>query len=263
MIRFPMHLSSTDESNVILHGVPYKKHVILADVNYPTKLSIDRHQNNVVFCINADEFSDQSFHSVILNLERGLPFVVPGIRNGFASAVDHTNGSVYLGGSDGIYVYNHETKTIDRPALVSGIDIFDMFFQKYLYFVDTATQSLHILKDGKQMKVSNLDEHLIHHFVVDEKGNLYFVDPRGLYILKRGKHRAILLDDTTLHYRGVTLDKHGAPHFIAQDGIYEINRETGQIEKKLSLEKGFGLAFDKNNNIVYSLERELIRLIRC
>lgn len=255
--------SSSKEDNIVtIRGEMYKKQVILADANLPYKFTIDRYRNNLFFCINADQFSDQSFHSVILNLHKGSAAIVPGIRNGFASAVDQTTGSVYLGGSDGIFSYNYHTNNIDRPALVSETDIFDMCFQKYLYFVDTATQSLQVIKNGKQKNVPNLEGHLLQYFVVDEDRNLYFVDATGLYVLKSGKDRAVLLDDRVLQYRGATLDMHGAPHFIAHDGIYEIDGETGQPEIILSVEKGLGLAFDKNNNIVYSDERAVITLIR-
>lgn len=255
--------NSKKENIVTIHGVSFRKHVILADANLPYKFTIDRNRNNLLFCINADEFSDQSFHSVILNLDRGSAAIVPGIRNGFASAVDQATGNVYLGGSDGIFSYNYHTNNIDKPALISGIDVFDMFFQKYLYFVDTATQSLQVFKHGIREIIPNLEGRLIHHFVIDEDCNLYFVDPTGLYVMKNGKGRALLLDDRILHYRGATLDVHGAPHFIAQDGIYEIDTATGHPELILSVDKGFGLAFDKNNNFVYSDERAVITLIRC
>lgn len=256
--------SKTKEDNIVtVGGVIYKKQVILADANLPYKFTMDRNRNNLLFCINADEFSDQSFHSVILNLDKGSVAIVPGIRNGFASAVDQTTGNVYLGGSDGVFSYNYYTNNIDKPALIAGIDVFDMFYQKHLYIVDTATQSLKVFKYGKQMIVPNLEGHLIHHFVVDIDGNVYFVDPTGLYVMKNGTDRAILLDDRVLQYRGATLDINGVPHFIAQDGIYKVNGVTEEPERILAIDKGFGLAFDKNNNIVYGDERAVITLNRC
>ncbi|XP_049874476.1 ommochrome-binding protein-like [Pectinophora gossypiella] len=151
---------------VLVRGKPYRKRVILADANIPYKLSVDRCTNNLFFCINADEFSDQSFHSAVLNLETEATSIIPGIRNGFASAVDQNTSSVFLGGSDGIYLYNYTINDVMKPALINGIDIFDMYFHKELYFVDTASQNLFILKDGKKNLIPEAKGCLIHHFAI-------------------------------------------------------------------------------------------------
>lgn len=245
---------------VEIRGVPYRKHVILADVNIPYKFSLDRRRNILFFCMNADEFSDQSFHSVVLNLETEIPIVVPGIRNGFASAVDQTSGQVFLGGSYGIFPYNYSTNDIDKPALIEGIDIFDMYHNKDLYFVDTSTQTLHVWKKGKDTIVPQTRDQLIHHFVVYHEG-LFFVNPNGLFFIRNGSNTATSVDDGDIHYRGATVDTNGAPHFIAHDGIYAINEQSKRPEKILPIENGYGLSFDAKNNIVYGNERSVIKLI--
>ncbi|RVE41684.1 hypothetical protein evm_013672 [Chilo suppressalis] len=174
----------------------FTQKIILADVNIPYKFSLDRSRDNLFFCINADEFSEQSFHSVILELNDGSTAIVPGIRNGFASAIDQTTGSVYLGGSD-----------------------------------DTATQHLHVYKNNKVAIIPELKEHEILHFAIDADNNIIFVNTAGLYILHK-----------------------------AQDGIYKIG-DNKKLVNTLLLENGYGLAFDKDNNIVYSNERTVNMLI--
>lgn len=241
-------------------GKRYRKHVILADVNIPYKFTINRNQNCLFFCINADDFSEQSFHSVMLDLRTGSATVIPSIRNGFASAADQTTGTVYIGGSDGIYLYNFDTKDINKSALVSGVDIFDMHFQNELYYVDTANQNLYVYKNNQSIIVPELKNHQIQHFIIDKQDNVMFVNSTGLFILVKGSKSATLYDDRHINFRGGTLDTFGVPHFIAQDGIYSINKNK-ELVKTLVLENGYGLAFDKDNNIIYSDERTVNKLI--
>lgn len=241
-------------------GKLHKKHVVLADVNIPYKFSLNRSKDCLFFCINADDFSEHSFHSVVLDLKSRLATIIPGVRNGFASAVDQTTGAVYLGGSDGIYQYNFHTKDVNRLPLISGVDIFDMYFHNYLYFVDTANQNIHVLKNNLPILIPELKDYQIQHFVVDAQENVIFVNSTGLFILMKGSKLATLYDDRSINFRGATTDMQGVPHFIAQDGIYSID-ENKELVKIITLDNGYGLAFDKDNNIIYSDERTVNKLI--
>ncbi|XP_045766253.1 ommochrome-binding protein-like [Maniola jurtina] len=242
----------------------YKKQVVLADVNIPYKFSIDRNRNKLFFCINADEFSDQSFHNVILDLNTASVEVVPNIRNGFASAVDQNTGSVYLGGSDGIYKYSYQTHDIEKPALVRGVDIFDMHFKDDLYFVDTTNLDLHVLRNNQQSIVPSVEEYGIHHCAIDGNDNLILANPTGLFLMPKGAKSPIRLsgNDNIENIRGITTDVHGEPYLIAQNGIYSIDHVNKQVEMILPLENGYALAFDKDNNIIFSDERSVVKLIQ-
>ncbi|KAH9637185.1 hypothetical protein HF086_016207 [Spodoptera exigua] len=256
-------ITDTKDFNVVISGMPHKKNVILADVNIPYKFSIDRQKNNLFFCINADEFSDQSFQSVALDLDTGLASIVPGIRNGFASAVDQTSGDVFLGGSDGIFKYNYSTSDIDKPGLVNRTDIFDMYFHNNLFFVDTAKQNLYEYKDNTKILVPEVKENLIQHFVIDVNSDLYFVNPTGLFVLAKGSKLPVLVHGNDISIRGATTDVFGTPYFIAHDGIYCVNKISRELSLVLPINNGYGLAFDKSNNIIYSDERSVNILTPC
>ncbi|XP_022830298.1 ommochrome-binding protein-like [Spodoptera litura] len=248
---------------VVISGVPHKRNVILADANIPYKFSIDRKKNTLFFCINADEFSDQSFQSVALNLDTGLASIVPGIRNGYASAVNQTSGEVYLGGSDGIFKYNYSTSDIDKPALVNRTDIFDMYFHNNLFFVDTAKQNLYEYKDTTKLLVPEVKENLIQHFVIDGKSDLYFINPTGLFVLVKGSKSPVIVHGNDISIRGATTDAFGTPYFIAHNGIYSINKINKQLSLVLPVNNGYAVAFDKSNNIIYSDERSVNILSPC
>lgn len=253
-------ITDSDCIGIFINGKPKKKHVILADVNVPYKLTIDRNKNTLFFCINADEFSDQTFQSVVLNLDTGFANIVPGMRNGFASAVDQVNGDVYLGGSDGIYKYNYSTNDIDKSALIHRLDIFDMFFKEKLYFVDTAKQNLYVYKDKGKCVVPGARQHLIQHFVIDANRDLYFVNATGLFVLGNGCKSPMLINGTDISIRGATTDAFGTPYFVARDGIYGIDKEMNELVMLFAVDDAYGLAFDANNNIVYSDARTVNRL---
>ncbi|XP_041987088.1 ommochrome-binding protein-like [Aricia agestis] len=239
---------------------PHEKHILLADVNIPYKFTLDRSRNSLIFCINADEFSDQSFQSVVLDLNSNAVRIVPGIRNGFASAVDHRTGRVYLGGSDGIYKYDYDTGDVDRPPIVRGVDVFDMFYANDLYYVDTTNLDLHILKDNRDTIVKTVEDYGINHFAVDDRGNLIFANAAGLYMLKSKSKVPERFDADLNMVRGVTMDVHGTPYVIAQNGAYSIDVKSKVVTKSLNLHNGYALAFDRDNNIVYGEDRSVVKL---
>lgn len=246
----------------VIKGSAYNKHIILADANVPSKLSIDRLSNTLFFCINADEFSDQSFHLVVLDLNTGLNAIIPGIQNGFASAVE-PEGAVYLGGSNGIFEFNYRTFDVYGTAILKGVDIFDMYFHKYLYFVETATQNLFVWKNGGKTSIKELEGYGIQHFLVNNFEDILFVNSSGVYMLRKGTKLPITFGgaSTTAHFRGMTADINGLPYLIAQDGIYTIDMTQRHVVKTIPMENIFGLAFDKDNNMVYSDERSVVKLI--
>ncbi|XP_061715177.1 ommochrome-binding protein-like [Cydia pomonella] len=257
-----LHEVMTSNLKQIFHhkGKSFVREVLLADANVPYKLSVDRSKNKLFFCINADDFSNQSFHLVVLDLETGIPWVIQGIRNGFASAVDPATGTVYLGGSNGIFKYNYNTLAAQGPVL-NRVDVFDMFFKNELYFVDTATQALSILRNTRKVPVKALKGYLIQHFIIDGKDDFLFTNSTGLYILPHGHQAANLVPySDTMNFRGAAVDTYGHAHFITEDGVYQIDKNTNQLRKWLSVRNGYGLAFDKYNNIIYSDERSINKI---
>ncbi|XP_026499291.2 ommochrome-binding protein-like [Vanessa tameamea] len=257
-------MSENEKTQIVLvNGKPHRKQIILADVNIPYKFSIDRNKNKLFFCINADEFSEQSFQSVVVDLNSGMVKIVPNIRNGFASAVDQNTGTVYLGGSDGIYEYNHTTQEVDRPAVVSGVDVFDMHFKDYLYFVETTNLDLYVLRNSKKTIVYNVEEYGIYHFAIDGGDNAILANPNGIFFLSKKAKSPVMFADSIRNIRGITTDKKGKPYLIAKNGIYLMDQKNLQLFEILPLTDGYGLAFDNNNNIVYSDERSVIKLTPC
>lgn len=245
-----------------INGTPYIKKILLTGVRVPSKFSIDRLRNNLFFCINSDEFSNQSFYSVILNLDTGLNAIIPSIRNGYASAVD-PSGSVYIGGSDGIYRFNYDTRDVDIPGLLVGVDICDMYFHKCLYFVETASQSLFMWKDDKKIEVEHLEGYVVQHFLVNTYGDILFVNPSGVHMLRKGTESPISFNipSREAHFHGVTTDANGESYLIGQDGMYTVDMIERQVVRITPMNNGYGLAFDKDNNIIYSNERYVAKLI--
>lgn len=252
------------ETVVVINGYRYKKQMVLGNPsnNVPSRLVIDRLTNHLFFCINSNE-PGQIHNSIVLNLATGLNAIIPDIQNGFATAVD-PEGSVYLGGSDGIFEFDYATNNIKKPGILEGVDIFAMYFHKCLYFVETANQSLFMWKDKQKSLVDVLHGHAIQYFVVTKNDDIVFVNSSGVYMLRKGTSLPLTFGGAArgAHFRGVTIDSHGAPYLIAQDGIYSLDMIHQQVVRSLPLRNGCGLAFDNDNNIIYSDERSLTKLVR-
>lgn len=245
---------------VFLRGVPQKRQILLADANIPYKFSLDRKHNRLFFCINAEELTDQSFQSVVLELDTKASYVIPGLRNGFASTVDQATGTTYLGGSQGIYRFNPSKRDVEKQPYLDGVDVFDMYYKNDLYYVDTANQNLFVYRNNKKIAVPEVKEYLIHHFIIDESDDIFFVNASNLFLLRKGAKAPTLFNNRSLNCRGITTDNYGTPHLMLEDGIYSVDKKHSQLTKILAINNGYGVAFDRHNDIIYSDDRSIIKL---
>lgn len=239
------------------------KKVILVDVNIPYNFSIDRKRDKLFFCINADEVCDQSFQSAVADLNTGCASVIPNVRNGFASAVDQDTGTVYLAGSDGIFKYNNLINDIEKPALIKNIDVFDMKFNNnFIYFIDTANMNLFVLKNGKKVCVATIEEYGIQHFTFADQ-YVILSNANGLYyyVKENCDCEPVMISNTVDNIRGLVTDLNGLPHIVAQRGLFFIDLESMDVIQLMCLEDGYALDFDKNNNIIYSDGRTVIKIL--
>lgn len=246
-----------------INETKYKQKLILSDVNVPCRFTVDRKNNKLFFSIMADENSDQSFQLVMLDLNTSETLIISRIRNGFASAAD-PEGTVYLGGSDGIFRFNYDTNDIETPGIIEDVDIFAMYFHDYLYFVETANQNLFQVKNGYKVRIDKMRGYGIHQFVMNKSDDILYVSATSLYSMHKGAKCPITFAGaaSSVYVRALALDVGGVEHFIAQDGIYLIDNNAKNVQKIFSLENGFGIAFDGDNNIIYSEERHLYILFR-
>lgn len=242
---------------VNITGVSYESETLKEDLDRPYLLAVDYSTNNLYFSYNVKEDEDD-FRSARLNLNTKEFNNIEGVANGFAQAVDQRTHEVYIGGSDGIYKYDYG---LNKAELVGerGSNIWTLYFKEVLYYSIFPYQFLYVLEDGQPRRFRDLEDTKVDHFVIDNEDDIFFSNNTGLYSQKKGTKNAVLYKENPV-LRSLTTDINGNVYACLQDGIYAVRKSSTSLEKVVELSDGFGLAFDNDNNIVYSDASRLVRL---
>ncbi|XP_075983994.1 ommochrome-binding protein-like [Anticarsia gemmatalis] len=246
----------TECTGIKINGKYYESEV-LKELDRPYLLAVDYSTNNVYFSYNAQSEDDQ-FKSARLNLNTKDFANIDNVQNGFAQTVDQETHEIYIGGGDGIYKYDYGTNKAELFG-ERGTDIWTIYFKDVLYYSVFPTQFLYTLVDGESRRFADLEDTKVEHFVIDNEDNIFFTNATGLYSQKKGTKNSILYQEKPV-LRALTTDINGNVYVCLQDGIYAVNKATTSLEKIYAIDDAFGLAFDNDNNIVYSDATKLVRL---
>ncbi|XP_047032672.1 ommochrome-binding protein-like [Helicoverpa zea] len=244
-------------TGVTINGVYYDAETLREGLDRPYLLAVDYSTNNLYFSYNVKENED-FFKSARLNLNTKEFHNIEDISNGFAQTVDQVTHDVYIGGSDGIYKYNFGE---NKAELIGekGSNIWSLYFKDVLYYSVFPAQFLYILEDGQGRRFVDLEDTKVDQFVIDNQDDIFFSNATGLFSQKKGTKDAVLYLESPV-LRSLTTDKNGNAYACLQDGIYTIKKSSTSLEKVLEVDDAFGLAFDVDNNIVYSDATRLVRL---
>lgn len=220
----------------------------------PYQLAVDPNTNTLFFSYSLQN-SEESFKIVYLDLNNQKRGEVTGISGGFAQTVDVKNRVVYLGGSDGIYQFDYETKSANRLNITKN-SIWQMFFKEYLYYTISLNEEAYVYKDGVAAKVKQLENTRASLIAVDNNHNIYFANSSGLYVNDNDnaiKH----IGDYIIN--GFTSDINGNIFFSTLDKIYSIISGTS-VKQIIELNDIHGLAIDAKGNYIYSTYNTVKRL---
>lgn len=177
---------------------------------------------------------------------------ITSVPSGFAQSVDSTNDEVYIGANNGIYKYDPKKDTAELYA-ANGTNIWILYFHDDLYYSDFPLQFLYVVKNGESVRFKDLEDTKVDMFVIDKDDDIFYSNDTGLYGQKKGTKDAKLYKVFDISSaRGLTIDKNGIVHACMKDGVYVVNKIAKRFDKILELDDGFGVAFDRNNNMVYS-----------
>lgn len=240
-----------------INGTWYERDVILSNVGRPYHLVVQKSTNMLFFSYSLSEiYADVDFQLAYFNLDTKEHEVIAGIRGGCSVAVDDTNDDIYLGGSDGIYTYNMFTKLADFYK-EKGKNIWTLFFKTNLFYISYPDQRLHIEVDGKFVRVSEFEQFEVDNFYMASNNDIHFSNKTGFYKLDYGVGYIESVSDF-LSVRQIVEDNEGVLYLCTTYGLYvRVDEEFIQI---LNLKNMFGLAFDKDNNIIYSDDHSIIQL---
>ncbi|XP_048005508.1 ommochrome-binding protein-like [Leguminivora glycinivorella] len=248
---------------ISVRGKIHKKEVLATGINRPYQLSMYKNEHKIFFSYNVGKNEEDTFEIGYIKKGENNVTSIKGVLNGFASAVDEENHHVYLGGSKGIYKYH--PKDNDRlEKIVSGHNIWYMFFHKHLYFIDYPSQKLYVYKKKNETEPGQIHEHhikdKIYQYVIDKHGDQFMTTDSGLYGIKEGSSERHLYSDIKL-FRGAALDNTGNAYFCSNHSIYATNKTNHSLEEIVHVRNVFGITFDSQDNFVYSDPKSIVKLL--
>lgn len=236
----------------------YDKEFVWSKQGKPYNLNIHKVSNTLFFSYSMPEsYSDMDFQLGYYDLDTGEYSTIAGIKGGCSVAIDQMNDDIYLGGSDGIYKYNMLTKLADFYQ-EKGKNIWSLFFKKNLFYISYPDQKLHIQYDGKFANVKEFEDIEIDQFHVSNHNVIYYANKTGFYRYDNEKMAAETLSDL-ITVRQIVEDNEGTTYLCTNIGVFVVSTTEG-FKKVLDIKNMYGLAFDRDNSLIYSDEKNIIRL---
>ncbi|XP_069362828.1 ommochrome-binding protein-like [Maniola hyperantus] len=241
----------------VIHNIKHE-HEVLKSLRTPYQLAMDYNTNTLFFSYSIDD-QDTIYVSAYINLKTNEFGIIHGITEGFANAVDEHGNVVYLGGSDGIYQFDYETKVATH---LNGTDhnIWQLFFKKDLYYTKFPEEEVYIFKNNQPHRVPELIGTKGMLVAVDNLNNIYFSNSTGLFVHKKTTDYTSIIANYNVN--AFTYDINGELFFSTPTGIYYIDENTQEVEKIASFENLYGIAIEADGTIICALEDGLFRLKR-
>lgn len=231
--------------------VLHEREVLKTELDRPYMFAIDHSSNILYFSYNLVEQEDV-FTTASIDLKDKEFNNITSVPNGFAQAVDSTNNEIYIGNNNGIYKYDPKKDTAELYA-ANNTNIWFLYFHDNLYYAEFSSQFLYVVQNDEVVRVKDLEDTKVDMFIIDKDDHIFFTNYTGMYGQKKGTKDAELymqFDDFTA--RGLTTDKNGIVYACMIDGVYVVNKDAKRFDKILEINDAYGIAFDRNNNLVYS-----------
>ncbi|XP_013134072.1 PREDICTED: ommochrome-binding protein-like [Papilio polytes] len=250
--------SSEGCKGILYDGKPYKEQLMKADIYKPSSLAID-YKTSALYFTHIDQTGDIFYKTAKINLKDGK-FTNLEVNNGFSLDVDQKNHVIYVGGYKGIYKYNERNNK--AQLIVRGINTWNVFYKNVLYYIEFVSQTLFTYSNGKSKPVEELEGIKVYFFVMDDEDYMVYSNGTGVFGKKKGEQEVLYKDVKSVdEIREITLDRNGRVFVLAADGIYRVNKVTESIVKVAEIQDVYGMAFDIDNNLIFSKENSLLRLV--
>lgn len=237
----------------------YDRNILWANIGRAYNLNVHRSSNTLFFSYSLPEtYSDVDFQLASLNIDTRDYQTIAGIRGGCSVAIDQMNDDIFFGGSDGIYKYNLLTKIADFYK-EKGKNIWSLFYKKNLFYISYPDQKLHIEYDGKFALVKEFENFEIDHFHVSGVNIIYFANKTGLYKYNNDKMESQVVNEL-IAVRQIVEDNEGDTYIVSNCGVFIDGKFEG-LKKIMDMKNIYGLAFDKDNNLIYSDEKNVVKLV--
>lgn len=225
--------------------------VLKKDVPSPYQLAIDRDTNTLFFSYTSNK--DNTFDSVYISLKDKTSDTIPGVAGGFANAVDHQKQIVYIGGSDGIYKFDYESKEAVKQNITDK-NIWQLFFKDGLYFTTYPDEKAYLYKDGIVKLVPGLEDKKAMLVALDKNDDLVY--SQGGELMKLVKGQVVNIGDYNVN--AFNTDASGNLYFSTPEAIYKF--VDGRPKKVTSIDNIYGFAIEGENTFIYAGDSSVVRL---
>lgn len=252
--------------SVTIRGKPHKRDVWVRDLKCPYQLSFYKEQDILFYTYDVGIENEDTFEIAYYLKHNKTSHIIHNVTNGFATAIDQENHTIYIGSNSGIYKCNpKETNMTIIHKFISKFNIWSLIFKKHLYFISYPSQRLFEVKENNGnhsvFKVHEIKER-IYHYAIDGNENQYIVNKTGLYKINATLHRT-LIDDKKV-FTCMTADNKGEIHFCDRhSGIYVHNKHNNTLDIVVNINNVYGLTFDKNNTMIVSNNKEIVSFVPC
>lgn len=264
---FTKHVKNKDKkpkcAGIKVNGVSHKEKVLINGINRPYQLSCykkNKTDHIIYFSYNIGPQNESTFEIGYYEGGNRVPEPIKDVKNGFATAVNHEEDRIYLGGSEGIYVHNLTSNTSHTELLVPKHDIWDLFYKDFLYFIVFPSRRLYKYHAGKTDLLEHIHEK-IFHFVIDGDGDTFISNKTGLYMIKKDSKHRIHIKGPKI-FRAFEVNRKGVAHFCGQNKVYVADKEKHTLDEIAKIKNIFGLTFDDDDNMIYSDPHQIVKLER-
>ncbi|XP_038217007.1 ommochrome-binding protein-like [Zerene cesonia] len=231
-----------------LNSVCYRREIIAEGIKFSGQLAIDRPSNILYFHYqNRSQDYTGAFDLDNVRLEN-----VHNSGFSFGLAVDQATKDLYMTGVLGLYRYN-PVKNFTELYGLKDKTIWHLHYEDKLYYSEFRKKGIYTFEDKKSKLIPGT-EYQVDDFVVDKRGDIYFMHNFSIYLLPKGGKTAELFEDE-IYY--LSTDKNGDAYFVQPftRAVYKMNYiHNRRILKELgafSRGSAFIVVFDGDNDIIY------------
>lgn len=245
-------------------NINYEKQVLKTTVENPSDFSIDYDKNNLFYCYSEYDGEKTVLKIAYLNLDSLTSVEVTGVEDPITSAIDNKNHRVYIGGKDGIYNFDYDTKKVIKLD-IDAKNIWHVVYKDGLYFTTYTPdeQAFYAKYFDKIQKLTDDNNPRIRILGIDYDNTIYFANSTGLFYMQKSTGKATLLvEDIVIN--AFNADKIGELYFSTPSSLYHIKTKSKSIEKLAEFHDNvmWGFAIDGNGNIIYGSEdNSIVKLI--
>ncbi|CAF4838967.1 unnamed protein product [Pieris macdunnoughi] len=250
---------------VVFHQVYYDRQILIKNLGRPYNLVMHKYSRTLFFSQTVQNKRGVDFEikacdlSIIKDDKNPECYVIKGVPGGYAIAYDAGNDDLYFGGHDGIYKYDFQTKQA-KFFSEKGKSIWGLFIRRNFYFIEYPSQKLYVYYNDRFVKVAEAVNIEVDIFFKSKMGEVYFANKTALYKVEKLTKHAIVLSDNII-VRQIADDTFGDVYICASDGVYLEDKPYHRVKKVADIERAFGLTFDERDNVMYSDEETISRLL--